>query len=59
VYSHYPDMQGARPAMRKAGEDRVFIFEKVMAAAGGPALRQVVKVTVSGAGKVLKVVASR
>jgi hypothetical protein len=59
VYSAYPDMKGARPSVREAGGNRVFVFEKTLSEKNGPALRQVVKVTVDSGGRVLKVVASR
>lgn len=59
VYRSFPDMKGARPRMSKRGPHRVFTFQKTMRERGGPVLKQVVKVTVDDAGKVLKVVASR
>jgi hypothetical protein len=59
VYSAFPDMKGARPSMKQAGEVRVFTFAKTLSEGMGPALKQIIKVSVDPQGKVLKVVASR
>ena len=60
VYRKFPDLEGTRPKVRKAGDNRVFTFEKVLQeGTGGPALKQIVKVTVSDTGQIQKVVASR
>jgi hypothetical protein len=59
VYRKFPHMSGTRPSVRKVGEQRVFIFEKALSEAGGPVIKQVVKVTVSETGAIQKVVASR
>ncbi len=59
VYSRFPDMKGARPSVSKTGEVRIFTFAKTLSEGLGPALKQVIKVSVDPNGKVLKVVASR
>jgi hypothetical protein len=60
VYRKFPDMKGTRPSVRKTGKNRVFTFEKVLQeGTGGPALKQIVKVTVTDVGRIEKVVASR
>lgn len=59
VYRKFPVLKGTRPKMKKAGDNRIFTFEKTVRAEGGPALKQIVKVTVNPAGQILKVVASR
>jgi len=59
VYRKFPGLAGARPRMRKAGPNRVFTFSQTLKEGAGPALKQVVKVTVDAGGRVVKVVASR
>jgi hypothetical protein len=59
VYAAFPEMRGARPTVRQNGPTRTFIFAKTLGAGGSPALQQVVKVTVDGQGRIVKVVASR
>jgi hypothetical protein len=58
VYAKFPHLAGTRPSMRKAGDLRVFIFERITGGPGGPALKQIVKVTVHETGRIVKVVAS-
>jgi hypothetical protein len=60
VYRKYPLLAGVRPAVQSAGPNRVYTFAKdVPTSPGGPSLRQIVRVTVDAAGKIVKVVASR
>jgi hypothetical protein len=59
VYRKFPDMAGTRPTVKKLGANRVFVFEKTLREGAGPALKQIVKVTVSATGHIEKVVASR
>jgi hypothetical protein len=59
VYAAFPDMKGSRPTMKQNGQVRVFTFAKTLSDGSGPALKQIVRVSVDQSGKVLKVVASR
>ncbi len=60
VYRKFHDLKGVKPTVRPAGPNKVFTFKgRIDTGAGGPKLTQIVKVTVSPAGKIVKVVASR
>ena len=60
VYRKFPTLKGVRPTVQQTGANRVYTFQKrVLTGEAGPALRQVVRVTVDGDGRILKVVASR
>ena len=60
VYRQFPELRGVRPSVAATGGKRVFTFRRdIPVAPGGPAVRQVVRVTVGTDGQVLKVAASR
>jgi len=60
VYRKFKDMDGVKPSLQQAGPNRVFTFRRSQAVApGGPRIRQIVRVTVSPEGRIVKVVASR
>jgi len=60
VARKFPSLAGVPPSVRRSGENEVYTFQKKLATAvGGPSLRQVVRVTVDAAGRIVKVVASK
>ena len=60
VYRRFRSLQGVRPTAAHVGDHWVYTFDKTMSTSpDGPRLRQVVRVTVDEAGRVVKVVASR
>jgi hypothetical protein len=60
AYRLFPELRGVQPSAAGTGGTRVFTFRRdIPVAPGGPVLRQVVRVTVSTDGRVLKVAASR
>jgi hypothetical protein len=60
AYRRFPILQGVAPRAERSGDRTVYTFEKTVATSpGGPRLRQIVRVTVDGAGRVTKVVGSK
>lgn len=60
TYRRFPMLQGVAPKHERTGERWVYTFERTVATSpGGPRLRQIVRVTVDAAGRVVKVVASK
>ena len=60
VYRRFPALKDVKPTAGRAGPNLIYTFRLSHAAAPGtPAIRQVVRVTMSEAGEVLKVVTSR
>lgn len=60
AWKKVPALKGVTPVVSKSGQNTLYTFAKsVPGGPGGRSVRQVVKVTVSPEGRVLKVVASR
>ncbi len=60
VAGRFPELAGVSPTVERAGVNRIYTFRgKVATSPDGPQLSQVVRVTVDGEGKVVRLVASR
>ena len=59
VYGSFPELDGVRPSVQRAGPNRVFTFQKEHPAGGGAGVLQTVRVTVDPEGRVVKVAVSR
>jgi hypothetical protein len=59
AYRAFPALAGVRPTVRRAGPHRVYTFQKTFPSDGGPAHRQLVRVTVDEGGRIVKVVTAR
>jgi len=59
VARRFPELGGVRPTASGPAERKTFTFAKNVEIAPGRTLRQVVRVTVDGNGRILKVAASR
>jgi hypothetical protein len=60
VYRKFKDLEGVKPSLQRAGPNRVYTFKrKLDGGPGGARIMQVVRVTISPEGRVLKLVASR